>query len=87
MKKKCLKCGALATWIYMPIYHDYSYCDDCVPRGCSCNFTLTDDCSFLIIDGEFIEDLDDKGRKLPCCEYDFFEEGVEEDHKTKYPYS
>lgn len=39
MKKKC-DCGEVATWLYMPGYvngdNPYS-CDDCVPRGCSCN--------------------------------------------------
>jgi hypothetical protein len=33
-------CGKIAQWIYMPGYSGgrspYS-CDDCVPRGCSCN--------------------------------------------------
>ncbi len=39
-KEKC-DCGKLATWVYMPGYsadsNDY-HCDDCVPRGCSCNW-------------------------------------------------
>lgn len=40
MKFKC-KCGELATWTYMPsndgLDEDNYYCDNCVPRGCSCN--------------------------------------------------
>ena len=38
-KYKC-DCGKLATWVYMPSYRDSDNdfsCDDCVPRGCSCN--------------------------------------------------
>lgn len=33
--KSCSKCEHLAVWIYMP--GDNVYCDDCVPRGCTCN--------------------------------------------------
>ena len=37
--EKC-DCGKVATWLYMPGYssggNSFS-CDDCVPRGCSCN--------------------------------------------------
>lgn len=43
MKNKhiCSECGSLAYWMYMPggsgsIEEDV-YCDECVPRGCSCN--------------------------------------------------
>jgi hypothetical protein len=39
-KEKC-ECGAMAVWVYMPGYssgaNPYS-CEDCVPRGCSCNW-------------------------------------------------
>lgn len=32
----------MAVWIYMP--KNYFYCDNCVPRGCSCNlYTVKDD--------------------------------------------
>jgi len=39
MKYKCADCGKLATWMYMPGDSDEGteYCDNCVPRGCSCN--------------------------------------------------
>ena len=37
--EKC-DCGKVATWLYMPGYssggNSFS-CDECVPRGCSCN--------------------------------------------------
>lgn len=59
-KSKCKQCGTLATWMYMPGADDATYCDNCVPsRGCSCQ------------DGA----LDDQGRGLPCCEYDYDAEG------------
>lgn len=38
MENEICKCGEKAVWIYMPMSdrHPY-YCDECVPRGCSCN--------------------------------------------------
>ena len=59
MKHRCV-CGKIATWQYAPSDRDAYCCDDCVPRGCSCN----------IIDhatGE--EERDEKDRLLPCCEW------------------
>ena len=38
--KELCDCGKIAIWCYMPGYSsgENSYhCDDCVPRGCSCN--------------------------------------------------
>lgn len=43
IKYQC-ECGKLATWSYMPNTSQpcYTYyCDDCVPRGCSCNEEYT----------------------------------------------
>ena len=40
MNKELCDCGKVATWCYMPGYSNGdnpSHCDDCVPRGCSCN--------------------------------------------------
>ena len=37
---RCRKCEKkIATWIYMPATYEDELlaCDDCVPRGCSCN--------------------------------------------------
>lgn len=34
------KCGQIAKWVYMPSHEneeDDYFCDNCVPRGCSCN--------------------------------------------------
>lgn len=35
---KCERCGKKAQWMYMP--NSNFYCDDCVPRGCSCNIDI-----------------------------------------------
>jgi len=83
MKTKCMVCNALATWIYMPSDSNGNYCDDCVPRGCSCNIDCDEE-GRLILDEtgeEFVQYKDEQGRLLPCCEYDFFEEGIEEDEE------
>ena len=59
--KQCKLCFKVAVWVYIPHDNMGYFCDDCVPRGCSCN-----------IDFETgIEDTDEHGRLLPCCEYDF----------------
>lgn len=35
---KCSRCNKMATWLYMPGTNSIMfYCDDDVPRGCSCN--------------------------------------------------
>ena len=45
MTKERCECGKLAIWVYMPGYsngdHPY-FCDDCVPRGCECNYHYQD---------------------------------------------
>ena len=40
MNKELCDCGKVATWCYMPGYSDGNpnNCDDCVPRGCTCNY-------------------------------------------------
>lgn len=73
MKKLC-QCGKIATWEYMPGSDHYCFCDNCVPRGCSC-----------MLDFETDEPLlDSKGRELPCCEYDYNEFGVDEFDEDDY---
>ena len=53
-KAKC-KCGKMAVWLYMPSNEmdpgDDMCCDDCVPRGCSCNHEQTK----YENDGDYIE--------------------------------
>ena len=59
---KCDICDSKAVWFYMP--GKSQYCDNCVPRGCSCN-----------IDEETGEEMVDyDGRLFPCVEYLYSEE-------------
>lgn len=96
MKMFACDCGKMAKWDYVTStqqkWNPY-FCDDCVPRGCSCNNDY--DCAEMPIKDtiewynsigakwEWIEEgvstrhLDQQGRKLPCCEYWFCEEGFE----------
>ncbi len=51
--------------MYIPGKQGLYYCDNCVPRGCSCN-----------IDPDTLEeDKDHLGRLYPCCEYWFDDQG------------
>jgi len=46
MKKFLCNCGKIAVWSYAPATSNKRnpyYCDDCVPRGCSCNDEYEDD--------------------------------------------
>ena len=68
---------SLAEWFYMPFSdpdRPSAFCDECVPRGCSCNLDLKDDSMWD--DEEYqkdpknwVEELDEKGRRYPCCEF------------------
>ena len=67
VKVRCDICHAkIATWEYMPRGFEY-YCDDCVPRGCSCNLIGDDDSG--------VEATDEQGRLLPCCEFGYSQNG------------
>lgn len=63
----CCKCGATATWVYMPWMSspDSYYCDACVERGCSCTIDY--------VTGKLR--LDELGREQPCCEYNYSADG------------
>lgn len=86
-KEKCYECGELAQWYYLPgggdPKEDY-FCDNCVPRGCSCNKELKEGIEELI-DGnqiinppeDFYEPVDEQGRKYPCCEFMYSEQGYD----------
>lgn len=66
-------CGAPGVWFYMPMSDQPKpyYCEEHVPRGCSCN-----------IDPDTgVEDTDELGRLLPCCEYYWLGECEAEDEK------
>jgi hypothetical protein len=48
---KCSKCNKSATWFYLPATRGkFYFCDDCVPRGCTCN---VDDIDMAEPDKEF----------------------------------
>ena len=89
---KCYKCPQIAVWMYMPSNetrkeHERYFCDNCISRGCSCNWLSDNECSPIIDDdGEtFKEAKDEQGRLLPCCEYDYCEKGYDyEDNKDKF---
>ena len=49
MKELC-DCGKVAIWLYLPSSSDESnpfFCDDCVPRGCTCNHRYVDVNAYL----------------------------------------
>ena len=61
-------------------------CDDCVPRGCSCNCDLKEGIDIDSPEAQkpenWIEATDEQGRKFPCCEWWYCPEGIQED---EYP--
>jgi hypothetical protein len=74
MSKELCKCGSLAVWDYLP--GNSYYCDNCVPRGCSCNYhhnELPDieDYPFKWVDDNTWVRVDEQGREYPCVEYDY----------------
>lgn len=76
----CLRNGvkALAVWNYAPSdgRGDVMFCDDHVPRGCSCNssgYAGREELPPFHPEAE--EKTDEQGRLLPCCEYWFDEDG------------
>ncbi len=69
MQYNCCVCHKKATWDYAPSvdvlqFFNKFYCDEHVPRGCSCS---TDE------EGNYL--IDEQGRELPCVEYFYNEEG------------
>lgn len=113
---RCSCCNNKAVWEYMPSHNGkIFYCDNCVPRGCTCNLFNIEEIPETefhnkinnikfwdtesvkkytngeISDEEFdnlgslekkvnstyYEILDEYGRRLPCCEYDYNEDGFE----------
>ena len=87
---KC-ECGAVATSVYAPSSdnpHPY-YCDDCVPRGCSCRIESTEfppppHCLNIKWHGrDRYELLDEMGRSCPCVEYDHYPDGFDEHEESK----
>ena len=70
MKHPCNKCPNQAVWHYTPSDAEKYYCDLCIKRGCDCN--IIDPYGF-----DLEEYKDEQGRLLPCCEYDYDENGFE----------
>lgn len=71
-KAKCQTCGALAVWELAPADSFGEYCDDCVPRGCSCNVIDYDDPR-----PDAPQHTDEQDRLLPCCEFWRWPDGFE----------
>jgi hypothetical protein len=78
MKLRCNHCNNIATWIYMPSDGEGQCCDNCVPRGCSCNIIYSnklyeDGFPKPLLDerGNPIQEKDEHGRLYPCCEWDY----------------
>lgn len=69
MRFICLKCPKPAVWNYSPSPGNRYFCDDHVPRGCSCNWD----------EATQKEDTDEQGRLLPYCEFDYNEKGFNPD--------
>ena len=70
---KCSYCQKVeATWVYMP--NGKCACDDCVPRKCSCNIEPKDGNWESTDDGNWEYAMDENGRHLPCCEWEWIEE-------------
>ena len=86
MKMKCIDCGEAATWLYMPGIEEISYCNKCVPRGCSCNYISVDLEFPNGIEGEdwqwvesnqVWEPLEGNNLQYPCAEYWYSKDGWE----------
>lgn len=78
-------CGKMAVWAYAPAGSEDYCCDECVPRGCSCNVRLKsgkievyNELTEQVInrDDDYETMKDEKGRELPCCEWDYKPAGV-----------
>ena len=91
MKELC-DCGKVAVWVYLPGYssgENPNHCDDCVPRGCTCNYHSIQEeyddqpegvegVDYKWISETIWTNIDDQGREYPCVEYDYDEEGWED---------
>jgi hypothetical protein len=91
MKDLC-DCGKVAVWCYLPGYSNGdnpNHCDDCVPRGCTCNYHSIQEeyddqpegvegVDYKWISETIWTEIDDQGREYPCVEYDYDEDGWED---------
>jgi len=92
VKFKCIVCGKIPEkgWYYMPETQekvDFFYCDDCVPRGCSCNSELKDGIDYFSEEAKdsknYYQKTDIDGREYPCCEYFWVDNDFNEDQRIK----
>lgn len=91
MFKELCDCGNVANYCYLPGFKDESnpyFCDDCVSRGCTCNYHYTsyespegeNGVDWVWIDeGKIYSYIDNKGRFYPCAEYDYDPDGYDKD--------
>jgi hypothetical protein len=91
LNKETCKCNNVAVWDLLSAREgeECYFCDDCVPRGCSCNHNqrfiptvgnnmpTEEDGSVIWLDENTWTWVDEQGRELPCCEYHYQEEGFE----------
>lgn len=67
-RNKCGYCGVVNAKWKNTVVLDYA-CDDCVPRGCSCNlYKKNKKRSFVIED--YVYKTDNMGRELPCEDWE-----------------
>lgn len=63
-------CTKPILWLYCPSPGNTGYCDEHIPRGCSCNVNY-----HLDADGNEVGEptilLDKHGREMPCVEYEY----------------
>lgn len=92
-KMKCKQCDKEAVWEYAPNSLTNVYCDDCVSRGCTCNYktdttppepTWEGATVYLNIDPE-LQEKDEQGRMFPCVEYDYSKFGFYCEPNYRYP--
>ena len=92
---KWCKCNNIAKWYYMPFTDrptERFFCNEHVPRGCMCNschieedgLPKDDNIIWLNEEHTLYEYLDEKGRRSPCCEFDYDENGQEYIERDKF---
>jgi hypothetical protein len=90
MIREHCSCGNIAVWVYLPGFSSGDnpyFCDDCVNRGCMCNYRFIDeeelpngdegkDWIWVEVDVAWVF-LDEKQREYPCMEFDYEPDGFE----------
>jgi len=90
MIREHCSCGNIAVWVYSPGFSSGDnpyFCDNCVNRGCMCNYRFIDeeelpngdegkDWIWVEVDVAWVF-LDEKQREYPCMEFDYEPDGFE----------